>query len=80
MEEKRLSQDDYVFQSREGDNKPLTRQMVNHILTEASIAVGLDKGYSGTHTMRKTFSYWAWKSGVRLDVLLKEGCMNPSLG
>jgi len=36
-----MSDDDYVFQSREGENKAITRQMVNHILDDACETVGV---------------------------------------
>ena len=55
--------DDYVFMSREGDNKPITRQQALNILKEAAEAVGIKENV-GTHTLRKTWGYHAWKSRI----------------
>lgn len=46
---------EYIFQSREGVNKPLTTSMFYRILREAAEAVGIKN--IGTHTLRKTFGY-----------------------
>ena len=46
---------EYLFQSREGDNRPLTTSMFYRIMRECADAVGLE--HIGTHTMRKTFGY-----------------------
>lgn len=69
MKESQLSTNDFVFQSREGENKAITRQMVNYILDNACEAVGVKERF-GTHGMRKTFAYWAWKSGCSLALLM----------
>jgi len=47
--------DEYLFKSREGLNKPIGRSMAYKILREAADHVGLDG--IGTHTLRKTFGY-----------------------
>jgi len=43
--------------------------MVNHILDNACETVGVKERF-GTHGMRKTFAYWAWKSGCSLALLM----------
>lgn len=55
IEDKNLSEEDYLFQSRKGNNKPISRQQAYRILKEAGKGVGLDQ--LGTHTLRKTFGY-----------------------
>lgn len=46
---------EYLFQSRKGKNKPITRQMAYLILKTAAEDCGIEN--VGTHTMRKTFGY-----------------------
>lgn len=48
-------EDEYLFKSREGLNKPIGRSMAYKILRGAADHVGLDG--IGTHTLRKTFGY-----------------------
>lgn len=50
-----MSADDYVFQSRKGANKPISRIQAWRILNEAAEANELT-GKIGTHSMRKTFA------------------------
>lgn len=47
--------DTYIFQSREGKNRPMHRNSALHMLKKAYSVVGLT-GKLGTHTMRKTFA------------------------
>lgn len=70
---------DYVFKSRKGDNIPITRQQAYRILNNAAEDLGLVErnsvaviisGEVGTHTMRKTFGYHAYKNGVSLELLM----------
>lgn len=49
-------EDDYLFISRKGDNKPITIQRVNALVKEWCKAIGL-KGNFGAHTLRKTWGY-----------------------
>jgi len=46
---------EYLLQSREGINQPLTTSMAYRIMREAAAACGLK--HIGTHTLRKTFGY-----------------------
>lgn len=45
----------YVFQSRKGANKPISRVQAYRIIRQAAGGAGLT-GRIGTHTMRKTFA------------------------
>ncbi|MCT4584072.1 MAG: site-specific integrase [Peptostreptococcaceae bacterium] len=51
--------DEYLFQSREGSNKPIGRVQSYNILNKAAKKVGLSE--IGTHTLRKTFGYHFYK-------------------
>lgn len=74
-----LELDNYVFISRKGDNKPITRQQAYRILNNAAESLGLVErdangtiivGEIGTHTLRKTFGYHAYKSGITIELLM----------
>lgn len=58
--------EDYVFPSRKG-SKPIGRVQAYRILNEAAERAGLEE--VGTHTLRKTFGYHAYKGGVKLSLL-----------
>ena len=47
---------EYLFRSREGANKPITRVMAYLIINEACQNAGIIDSI-GTHTLRKTFGY-----------------------
>ena len=64
----KLNPFDYLFQSREGENRPITRQQAHRIIVDAARTVGIQDRV-GTHTLRKTFGYHALKSGVSLPLL-----------
>lgn len=70
MKEYDLEQDNYVFQSRKGENKPITRQQAAFILSQAGEYVGIKEPIS-THSMRKTWGYWAYKSGTSLALIME---------
>jgi integrase len=60
--------DDYVFKSRKGTNKPISRQQAYNILQGAAERCGIDEPL-GCHTLRKTFGYHAYKAGVDLAII-----------
>ncbi len=70
--------EDYIFKSREGNNEPITRQQAFYILRDAAKAVGI-KEKVGTHTLRKTWGYHAWKAGYN-PALIMETLNHNSLG
>ena len=61
--------DDYLFKSREG-NKAITRQQALNILKDAAEAVGVEENV-GTHTLRKTWGYHAWKNGYNPALIME---------
>ena len=66
---KGMAPGEYLFQSREGVNQPITTSMAYRIMREAGAAVGLK--HIGTHTMRKTFGYWHYQKYKDLALLCK---------
>lgn len=63
--------EEYVFVSRKGSNKPITRQRAVQILTEALDMCGLSDINFGSHGMRKTFTYHLWKKGTDISYLMR---------
>lgn len=61
---------DYIFKSRKGDNKPITRQQAFDILKNAAKAVGIKENI-GTHSLRKTWGYHAWKAGFNPAIIME---------
>jgi len=80
LEEVKPRDEDYLFQSRNGDNKPLTRETVNKMVKEWTRSLKR-KGNYGTHTLRKTFGYiQRTKYAVSFEVLCKRfGHSSPSI-
>lgn len=64
-----LSSEDYLFQSIK-TKKPITRQQAYRVIHQAAEAVGIE-GKIGTHSMRKTFGFHAYKQGVAVALLQK---------
>ena len=62
--------DDFIFKSREGENKHITRQQALNILKDAAEAVGVKENV-GTHTLRKIWGYHAWKSGFNPALIME---------
>lgn len=60
---------EYIFQSRKGHNKPISRITAYRILKDAAQWVGLTE--IGTHTMRKTFGYHLYNSTKDIATLQK---------
>lgn len=70
--------DEYLIKSREGANKPISRDMAYKILKAASERYGLSN--IGTHTMRKTFGYHYYKQTGDVVTLQKIfGHSDPSI-
>ena len=63
--------DDFLFQSRKGDNRPLLTQSVNHLIKGWTKAINL-KGNFGAHTLRKTWGYvQRTVHGVGFEIICK---------
>lgn len=68
MSEYNGQQEEFLFLSRVGENKPITRQYANMMLNNACDMVGISEPF-GSHGMRKTWGYWAFKQGISLDYI-----------
>ncbi|WP_051318380.1 tyrosine-type recombinase/integrase [Cohnella thermotolerans] len=58
----------FVFRSRKGSTKAITRQQAVTILNHACDMCGVSEKF-GTHGMRKTWGYFAFKNGISLDYI-----------
>lgn len=65
-----INYSDYIFSSRNGQNKAITRYMAIKIVKESCAAVGI-KEHVGCHSLRKTFGYHSWKKGVPIPVIME---------
>lgn len=64
---------DYVFKSRKGVNKPISRVQAYRVLNDAIDRAGLADIYGsfGAHSLRKTFGYFAYASKVDIALLMR---------
>jgi len=60
---------DYLFCSREGENRPISRARAYQVLRNVALKYGLKR--IGTHTLRKTFGYHFYQN-TKDVVLLQE--------
>lgn len=67
--------DYYLFKSRKGANERITRQAAWRILKDAAETVGIQDTI-GTHSLRKTMAYHAYKNGT--DISLLQQILNHS--
>lgn len=66
---KNLKMTDYLFSSRKGDNKPITRVQAYRLLNEVAESIGLEE--IGTHTLRKSFGYHFYRKTKDVAMLQK---------
>lgn len=59
---------DFLFKSKK-NNQPITRQQAYRIINTAAKEVGIE-GKIGTHTLRKTFGYHAYRKGIAISILM----------
>jgi len=69
-----MADNEYLFQSRNGTNQPLSRSQSYRIFNKAGKKVGLD--HIGNHSTRKTFGYFHYKKYK--DVALLQELFNHS--
>lgn len=70
--------DTYLFKSRKGDGF-INRMQAYKIINDAAEYIGIVerrdnkiiKGEIGTHTLRKTFGYHAYKNGTAIELLME---------
>lgn len=74
IKENNMNDEEYLIQSRKGNNKPISRIQAYRVLNEVAQQIGLDE--IGTHTMRKTFGYHHYKQNK--DVAILQDIFNHS--
>jgi integrase len=67
---KKLDPNSFLFKSRQGVNRPINRVQAWQILNDAADSIGLNQKI-GTHSLKKTFGYWAYKQGIDITLLQK---------
>lgn len=72
--------DDFLFKSKKGNNKPISIQATNNYIKKWCKAINL-KGNYGAHTLRKTWGYiQRTKFGVGFEIICKRfNHSNPSV-
>ncbi|MHB9925680.1 site-specific integrase [Clostridium botulinum] len=65
-----INMNHFIFKSREGENKAITRQQALNILKESAKSVGVEENI-GTHSLRKTWGYHAWKAGFNPAIIME---------
>lgn len=72
---KNLPDDEYIFKSRQGGNKPITRVQAYRIINNAVRKSGV-ADQVGTHTLRKTFGYHHYQ--IYKDIAVLQDIFNHS--
>lgn len=67
--EKNVLPEKFLFCSRKGKNKPITRNYAFTLIKNASRVLGFEDNIS-CHSLRKTFGYQAWKQGTQPALLM----------
>lgn len=65
-----IKPDDYIFYGRKKGTH-LSRCQAYRIIKNAAEALDIKEEHVGCHSMRKTFGYYAWKSGAHPSVLME---------
>lgn len=66
---------DFLFPSRKGVNRPITREQGYNVVREAKEGAGI-RYQVGTHSLRKTYGYWFYKRTG--DVVALQSILNHS--
>lgn len=64
-----VSAENYIYKSRIGENRPITRSTAFKIIKKAVDDLNLE-GIISCHSLRKTFGYQAWKMGTPPALLM----------
>lgn len=71
LNQKNWENDDYLFVSKKGNNKPISIQAVNNLVKKWTKAINL-KGNYGAHTLRKSWGYiQRMEHGVGFEIICK---------
>ncbi|NWQ43324.1 tyrosine-type recombinase/integrase [Bacillus sp. EB106-08-02-XG196] len=71
VKNEKLSNDDFLFQSKKGENQAISVTQAYRVLKEAANATGIEN--FGTHSLRKSWGFWTYKAsryniGLIMDV------------
>ncbi len=66
---KEINAETYIYKSRMGENKPIGRSTAFKIIKKAVNDLNLE-GVISCHSLRKTFGYQAWKTGVQPALIM----------
>ena len=64
-----MNEEEYLFKSQKGYNKPISRVQAYRVIKKAAKKIGIKK--IGTHTLRKTFGYHHYKRNKDVAMLQK---------
>ena len=64
------AQSAFVFHSRKGE-MAISRQQAEKVLSDAWDYLGYNTEPFGTHSMRKTWGYWAWMGKIDLALIME---------
>lgn len=67
--ERNVLPETFLFSSRKGNNRPITRNYAFTLIKNASRALGFEDNIA-CHSLRKTFGYQAWKQGIQPALLM----------
>ena len=65
---KNMCYDDYLFQSRKGENNPITTTQAHRIFQDARQAINLRN--LGTHSLRKTWGYFCYQETHNIALIM----------
>jgi integrase len=69
-----MTENEYLFKSQKGENKPISRIQAYRILNNVANKLAMEE--IGTHTLRKTFGYWHYQQNK--DVAILQDIFNHS--
>ena len=69
VKEYNLGPGDYLFPSRKGLNKPISKTQAHRIYQEAGKVLHLEKFNS--HSLRKTWGYWAYRETHNIALIMQ---------
>ncbi|MDQ0216455.1 integrase [Oikeobacillus pervagus] len=68
LNETPLQLNDFLFKSKKDPHNPITRQQAYRVINQAAKEVGISHNV-GTHTLRKTYGYHAFRKGIAISFL-----------
>jgi len=69
LDQSDLSPGDYLFQSRKGQNRPITTTQAHRIFQDVGKVLHLEN--FGTHSLRKSWGYFAYKKTKNIAVIME---------